>query len=283
MNNTNAISFCELLHVLSDTPIENKKIVVAAQTSAKFNTIERLYIGSNFCSRYFIKYAKLSMQRIANLFQFVEYSNLKITLCVPIFSESYLKVGKSIVVELLKQYGNYIDEVTVNDYGMLEYIRAIANVDINIGRMMNKDTRDIRHDEYFNLSHIPTVSTLTSSVVSEYSPLFYELDITNRFIDLSVSDLNFALYFPYCFATVGNICEYAGISVGIDKKFRANSSCNFNCTQTSIDYENPYGDKYLKIGRAVYFKVDDFSIISQKPYRLVYEPFDMFKPGEQER
>ena len=178
-------------------------------------------------------------------------------------------------------YKDYIDEVTVNDYGMLEYVGKITKVGVNIGRMMNKDTRDIRHDEYYNLSHIPTVSTLTSSVLSAYSPLLYELDITNRFMDLTQSELNFALYFPYCFATVGNICEYAGISVGIDKKFRANSSCKFNCTQTSIDYENPYGDRYLKIGRTVYFNVDDFSINSQKPYRLVYEPFGMFKPGEQ--
>lgn len=280
MNNSKAISFCELLHILSDRAIENEKLVVAAQKAAKFDTIDRLYIGSNFCSRYFIKYAKATMEKISKLCQLAAYSHLKITLCVPIFSESYLFVGKEIILELLQQYSNYIDEVTVNDYGMLEYISTSSAISINIGRMLNKDTRDIRHDEYFNQSHIPTISTMTASVLDKYKPSLYELDITNRFIDLSNNNYNFAIYFPYCFATVGNICEYAGISARIEKKFRANSECNFDCTQTSINYENPYGDRYLKVGRAVYFKVDDFSIISQKPYRLIYEPFDMFKPGE---
>ena len=31
-----------------------------------------------------------------------------------------------------------------------------------------------------------------------------------------------AIYYPYCYATVGNVCEIAAINMPLDKKFRPN-------------------------------------------------------------
>ncbi len=281
MQCTNAISFCELLHVFSDDVSQNEKLIGNVCKVAELTDVDRLYIGSNFCGRYFVKFTESAVKKVVALTDSETFCNLKITLCVPIFSQSVLSDGVSVVARLLQQYQAVIDEVSVNDYAMLDYISKNFDVKINVGRMLCKDTRDQRHDEYFNVSHVPATDTLTSSVLSQYNVFCYDADLTNRFIDVSGSTLNYAFYYPYCFATVGNICEFAGIDFAIEKKFRANSPCAFSCTHVSIDYENSFGDKYLKLGRAVYFSVSDFSVNAQKPCRMVYEPFDMFKPGEQ--
>jgi hypothetical protein len=206
----------------------------------------------------------------------------KVTLCVPMFSERYLEAGKASVVNLINGYKDIIDEVTVNDYGMLEFCAGLG-VKINVGRLLNKDTRDIRHDEYYNRSHVPTVATLERSVLSSYDINSNELDLTNRFLEVSGVPGIPAIYAPFVFATVGNVCEYAADELPINKKFRANYDCGYACTRISIDYENQYGNKYLKIGKAVFFDVSDYTVISDKPYRLIYEPFAEYRPGEYRR
>jgi len=276
-NRINALSFCELLHIFGSDGQKNKNVILEAEQAAGFGSASRFYLGSNFCSRYFIKYTEAALSGLADILRGDEIS---VTLCVPMFSERYLDTGKKLVRRLLAEYSDIIDEVTVNDFGMLDYITECEKIKVNIGRLLNKDTRDIRHDDYYNRTHVPTVATHKNSVFSGYEINSHELDLTNRFLDVSSVPGIPAIYAPFVFATVGNVCEYASDALPITKKFRANYDCGFACTKLSIDYENQFGNKYLKIGKAVFFDVLDYTVTSDKPYRLIYEPFAKFRPGE---
>ena len=274
---TNCISFCELLHIFTGNVERDSETLLVAKKRAGFTNYDRLYLGSNFCSRYFIKYAETALDSVAKTVD-SECGALKVTLCVPVFSQLYLEEGKKVILKLLNAYSNLIDEITVNDFGMLEFASKLNNVKLNVGRMMNKDTRDIRYAEYFNVARKPEVFTLTNSVLKNYDINFYEHDVTNRVIDILNVKENVSIYYPYAFATVGNICEYAGVSLPIEKKFRSNYYCAYDCVRFVNEYRNDYGNEYIKVGKTSYFKVDDFIVKADKPYRLVYEPFDALKP-----
>ena len=62
----------------------------------------------------------------------------------------------------------------------------------------------------------------------------------------------------------------------IEKKFRANYHCAYDCVRFTNLYKNAEGDEYIKVGKTTYFKVDDFIIKTDKPYRLIFEPFAVF-------
>ena len=276
----NCISFCELLHLFTDDVNRNNEILKGACEKADFKKVERLYIGSNFCSRYFLKYVESALKGIAKLTE-IENGALKVTLCVPVFSQLYIESGKELITSVLNEY-SFIDELTVNDFGMLEFASQLNNIRLNVGRMMNKDARDVRYAEYFNLARTPEVFTLTNSVLKNYDINCYELDLTSRFLDVKNVNENVAIYYPYVFATVGNICEFAGVSLPIEKKFRSNYHCAYDCIRFANEYRNELGNEYLKVGKTTYFKVDDFVVKADKPYRMVYEPFDGLKSkGEQ--
>ncbi|MBO5712611.1 MAG: hypothetical protein J6R88_00200 [Clostridia bacterium] len=266
------------MHLFTEDDNHNSKLLSVATESAGFDKTERLYVGSNFCSRYFLKFIEGVLKGISKLSE-VKNGALKITLCVPVFSQLYLFDAKKLITSILNTY-DCIDEVTVNDFGMLEFAKQLNNVKINVGRMMNKDARDIRYDGYFNLSHKPEVFTLENSALKNYNVNVYEFDVTNRYVDFLGVNENFAVYYPYVFATVGSICEYAGVSLPIEKKFRANYHCAYDCVRFINYYHNEFNDEYAKIGKTSYFINSNFVIKADKPYRMVFEPFDAFLPKE---
>lgn len=272
----NCISFCELLHLFTGNVRRDSETLKVAKKSAGFNDVSRLYLGSNFCSRYFLKFVEIALDGVAKTLK-DECGALKVTLCVPVFSQSYLDGAKKLIISILEKHADMIDEITVNDFGMLEFATKLNNVKVNVGRMMNKDTRDIRYAEYFNTSHKPEVFTLTNSLFKNYAVNTYEFDLTNRFVDFRGVNEEYAVYYPFTYATIGNICEYAGVSLPIEKKFRANYHCAYDCVRFLNAYRTREGDEYVKIGKTTYFKVDDFIIKSDKPYRLIYEPFLAFQ------
>ena len=163
----NCISFCELLHIFTGNVGRDGETLKVAKNFAKFDEVNRLYLGSNFCSRYFLKYVENALDSVAKTLK-DECGAPKITLCVPVFSQLYLDAGKKLILSILDKYGDIVDEVTVNDIGMLEFATQLNSLKVNVGRMMNKDARDIRYDGYFNLSHKPEVFTLKNSILKNY-------------------------------------------------------------------------------------------------------------------
>ncbi len=273
----NCVSFCEVLHALSaKSSMDN--ILSEACIFAGYNSIERIYIGSNFCSQYFLSCQSETLSQLALLCQ---KKNIKITLCIPIISEKNLLEAKGLIEKLYLSFNNLIDETTVNDYAMAIYIaRKYPDQKINLGRLFQKDTRDIRYPEYFSDKIVPSTLAYDFHKLVGITINSVEFDPTNSTIDLSGLKCVPAIYTPYCFATVGNICEYASIGKQFNEKFRPNADCTLNCQRNVIRYFYNDNTQYLKVGRAVFFKNLDWTITGVGQYREIFEPFDVFSNME---
>jgi len=236
-------------------------------------TAERIYIGSNFCSQYF-----LSSKYWNTLFEYLQDKDFHLTLVLPIFSEKDLQKGKDKLDFVLKQLPK-IDEITVNDYGMLDYIQNNYNFKVNLGRLFFKDTRDIRVFHLFKNSCTPA---LLSTDLEKLNINSVELDLTHQTLDLSMyKNVNyiFSIHYPLCYATVGNICKYASINYDIEHKFRPNLPCAQDCFgvyQTFGGNNSAFDYKYYLLGRTVYFENNHFKGVKGRVDRKIYYPLYEF-------
>lgn len=275
------LSLNEILLKLFEDHIPLQQFLEEVCKVYSFGSIDRIYFGSNFCSQYFLNSAAKANEK---LIDYARENDISLTLCVPVMSEKDLEKGKQELNKMLLSYGQYIDEVTVNDIGMLDYVcNNFPRVGVNLGRLFNKDTRDIRYEEYANYKYRPKLLTLMSPWVSRYSVKSVEFDPTHAMIDVSDIKQIPAMYYPYCYATVGNVCEIAAINMPLDKKFRPNAPCHTPCMNTYITYASPWGHQYVKLGRTVYFKHERAELVGAEKQRIIYEPFDILLKQAQMR
>ncbi len=235
-----------------------------------YSRFTRMYIGSSFCAIYFL-HASTDMIKALNLI--CEKERCKMTLVLPTFTERYLEKAKEKMEELLTAAGVYVDEITVNDFGMLEYIHNKFDKKINLGRLFMKDYRDKRYGEYFHSCVKPKIfNQVMLDLMKDYKIHGVELDLTHEKIDLCEAPINLSVgfHYPYCYQTVGHICEIGSTSQQMDIKFRANQNCNFECENQIVHYSSEEGGHYLKHGRAVYFENPECNIINGKEIRLIY-------------
>lgn len=183
---------------------------------AQFPYIERLEFGSNFCPLEFLRSTwDMKMQ----LWQgFSQRYSVPLTLVLPITNESLLPALKRRVAQLLQDYKELIDEVVVNDYGMLEWVSNSFEVNLGIGRLFSKDLRDPRYAEAFPAVYRPALLTGGLALLKEQYPriTFAEFDPAGWSVDLSGAPLGVvpALHTPYFFASTGRICEAASAQLG---------------------------------------------------------------------
>ncbi len=264
------LSFCEIELCCFSSGYNFERIFDLALKNSGFETVSRIYIGSNFCSQYFLHINP----RI--IFDWVEYCKLKginVTLCLPIFTQKDLQKAKEYIAVYSQKFNNGIDEITVNDYGMLNYIEKTYNqMKINIGRLLNKDTRDVRYDDYYHQEFTPALLSLDNNLRDKIN--YYELDATHSTLNIPEGK-KVSLYTPYCYVTVGQMCEYASIDLPIEKKFRPNSQCSANCTKVFTEYHDGSQHSFYKIGRAVFTKNERINIKGINSYRSIYQLFDM--------
>lgn len=229
---------------------------------------DRLYIGSYFCSQYFLR-----MDFISEIKKLVEQKHDSLSLVIPIFSERDLSIAKKRIRHILEELP--IDEVTVNDVGMLSTLSSISQIKINLGRLFFKDARDIRLASYFNSTLHPASLDQLSDYRTRYGIQYAELDPICTVMDLgNETDVKLALHVPFGYMTTGNICKYASISKDIQFKFRPNISCNKECQRIYETYApSPSDYRLYRIGRAVYFESAIPATINGSFERLIYAPF----------
>lgn len=268
------ISLCEVLRDFIQGEVFDEKLYNDACMYAGYNSVERIYVGSNFCSQYFLT---CSSQFYEPVFAYCEKKKIPVTLCVPVISEKDLTAVKKIIHKLIEQHRGIIDEVTVNDYAMVnEVANRYTDIKINLGRLFQKDTRDIRYLNYFMEEYTPMMLTLGTNLFVPNNINSMEFDPTHSKINLSGIKCIPAVYSPYCFATVGNICEYASLDKPLSKKFRANINCDAPCSYNCTIYNVGNNLVYLKLGRTVYYKNLNPTIVGVQQYREIFEPFDVF-------
>ena len=233
------------------------------------NGTNRLYVGSYFCSQYFLKIIWTD-----RLIEFCNKNNLKITLVVPVVTEKDLKISKILIHKMIEIGKSVLDEVTVNDLGMLNYIaKTYTNLKINLGRLFFKDAREVRIAEYSNMR--VNISKNLTSYLMEYKINCVELDEITMCLDFDNKDRMVSIHRPFCFVTTGNICKYASLHKTPDKKFRPNDKCVMECQHLYEHYNEltEEGIDLYRIGRAVYSYKARSSELNAVVDREIYFPF----------
>lgn len=280
MQQTNCLNFCEILpYLLKKGPL--KEIIIESKKEAQFETYERVYIGTSFCGKYFLQQ---SDQTLIDLLNCCKEDKIKLTLVIPTFSEGDLESAKKKIQQIIQIGTEQIDEITVNDFGMLSYIKEEYDQAINIGRLFMKDYRDPRYEDYFQIPWKPKMFTnYFQTLLKDYKIKCCEFDLTHKKMDFSTipEEIIPGLHVPYCYQTVGRICEYASIPKDISNKFRANDMCQQECTKNMIEYYVEDGNiEYIRYGRTVYFKHPGYKLEGLDRYRLIYFPIELQKENE---
>lgn len=233
--------------------------------------VKRVYFGSNFCSHYLLS---ISDDQFDGAFEALKSLGIPVTLVVPIFTQSSLKDGKQRVRTLLQRYKEVVDELTVNDYGLLRCFCGSA-VTINIGRLFNRDLRDIRYKAEYEIIHRPLIlNDEICSLMGEYGVEGVELDLSHRSIDCSSAPetLTLAFYAPYSYISTAQICAYASIGLPADSKFRPNQACALQCQHTKRIVAGQRFTEFVTAGRTAYFLSDEAEVVNLDDYRLIHSP-----------
>jgi hypothetical protein len=247
------------------------QMVSAVCDAANFPYCSRIYLGSYFCSRYFLSLdtAFFEEARI-----FCEQYQLAMTLVIPIFSPDSLETGKDRIATLLEACAPCLDELTVNDYGMLASVQDYP-LAINLGRLFMKNPRDPRYPEHFLATAEPLLSSPASDeMAARYRLTGLEVDPTNQVLDFQANKTILALgiHLPYCFMSTGHICEYAARDKRPGKKFFPEAPCNLECLDIHTRYQPEQGAALIKFGRSVFFENPGCLASGLEEYRIIYAP-----------
>ncbi|MBP3889113.1 MAG: hypothetical protein J6F30_15935 [Cellulosilyticum sp.] len=275
MEKNECISLCEVMEHIHSIEPQFEKVIENVSRVAGYSKCERIYIGSSFCGQYFLH---LSESLIEQLMKVCQEKALKVTLVLPIFTQKNLKKGKDKIAHLLNCYQDIIDEITVNDYGMLFYIReTYKKIGINLGRLFMKDYREPRYEEYFNSVLKPRGFTnYLKDLIKQYQIKGIEFDPTHKIIDFSEKpeSVEIGIYAPYAYITVGQICEVGSISKPVEKKFRPNEPCGLECYKHRMRYFMEDSRDWRRIGKAIYFENKAPEIRGVSHAREIYAPLD---------
>lgn len=268
------INFCDIYSMnASEEYVENSIAKIENMTN---NKAGRIYFGSYFCDRFFLKF-----KGYRELLQCCKVKNIHATLVIPVFSQNTLAAGKKRISEICESQDDVIDEITVNDPGMLCYIENLNRYKVNSGRLFFKNPRDCRVPEYTDSIIAPSfLSKLNQENQKKHPINCIELDPTNRILDVSEikdSDVKVAFHSPFCYMTTGRICKFASIHKEIDKKFRPNVNCQMECLSISDSYtghvvQTNCDPIIYRIGRTLFFVNNKSEIAGKNTDRLIYFP-----------
>ncbi len=268
------LNFCEVLTAAMLKDDKLFQIIDAVPRKDGEKPIKRIYSGSSFCSQYF-----MHINYWEKLCVLCRENGWQMTLTLPVFSQKDLERAKTRMEDVLSVAEEVIDEVTVNDVGMLRYFSGHYDKKMNLGRLFFKDPRDVRIREYAEGTMTPNLLTFGKDRLPGAGVIGgVELDEMSRQIDLGGCDLeglSLSVHEPFCYMTTGNICKYASIPLEPEQKFRPNTGCFLQCAVLYEHYRERFGDKnadMLRFGRTVYYLNDTCEIMGKPVDRILYFP-----------
>ena len=205
MTQIDCLNFCEVLQDFYDMNVPFVTTIRAVQKEAGLGKCERIYIGSSFCGPYFLH---LSEKMIARVLEACQAEGIGVTLVLPVFTEKNIALGKEKIKGLSVYFDKVIDEITVNDYGMLSYISGNYSLKLNMGRLFMKDYRDPRYEDYFHSELHPKIfTTYISELMKKYRITGMEFDQTHSIINFEQKpkDIEIGIHSPYCYMTTEHI------------------------------------------------------------------------------
>lgn len=228
----------------------------------------RLSVGSYFCEVYFFKTAGMLL---SGSLDFLGGLGVSLTLVVPVFSQMHLERAKETLLLVLEKRLPYLDEITVNDFGMLLFLEkrkeeGAFSGRIVAGRQFFKNLRDPAYQEY------------TSGEVSVFFPeplkgrvQAAECDIVSCRLDMSEfpEDVEIYVHYPYTYVSCGQMCEFACASDEENLYRQTTMRCRTTCMQGYLRT----GDGCRELthtGKGVYFEAPFLQQINKTPARWLY-------------
>lgn len=269
------LNVCEVLYgaMMKEKRLD-EVVRLVREKNGMAEPLERIYTGSSFCSRYF-----LHGRWWAELAEWCREKGVFMTLTLPVFSQKDLPAAKEKIGEILAAAEGVIDEITVNDVGMLCYISSHYNKKVNLGRLFFKDSRDVRVRGYDEGEMTPALLTYDKERWTMGKEIYaVELDSMSRYVNLADCNLDgvkLCIHSPFCYMTTGNICKFASIHKEPEQKFRPNSPCSMECTGIYEHYRKRFGERdtdVIRFGRTVYYFNNDSSILGKDIDRKLYFP-----------
>lgn len=292
------LDLCELSS-MGDTSQQAHTALEAFLARDELQGCTRVYVGSSFCPQVLFSARPLFNTVVAH----ARERKLSVTLTLPIIAQRFWKNAQDGIRTLLEAGSGVVDEVTVNDLGMLDFIDQLAessaagtnSLRINMGRCLSKDTREPRDPTYPYQPYMPKLLWRDGNASSNLDRLRatwsrwreqesrytcriagIELDRTHAQLDLSLvpAGVTVALHGTPSYLSTGQICEYAAIGRSDEQAFRPNSRCSNQCQHGFTTYHNVDGVDFHKIGRTVYFDAPEPVIIADSTLnlRLLHTP-----------
>ncbi len=259
----------------------NKQAMYSDGYNHEFSGVSRIYVGSYFCDQFFLGLGDAFFRALD---EFARACGIPATLVVPIFAQSTLERGISRIENLLQNYSDLFDEITVNDYGMASRMAPLCseqNKGLNWGRLFMKEQRDPRYEETsFGCRCCSLDASRVARLKEDFPIRFIELDPFAPLIDVSplAQSVPVALHLPHCFMSTGHICEAASATCTPEHSFRANAPCSLECCRSfsvSISKGISTGNTcyLIKSGRTVLFENPNCRVIGgDAPARIIWSP-----------
>ena len=274
-----------------------------ALESAGFFNIQpsRVYIGSYYCEHLFLA---LSNARVRAFEAYCARTGARASLVIPLCGESTVNRIVSLAESLIADHP-FIDEVVVNDLGMLAHFanafeKAPFAPDrpapaIMLGRLWHKEVRDPRYAALMEKAHVihePAALPYSAATAG------FEIDPIGHTIDLSHAPEQkiCALHIPYCHLSIGRICAAQSRDEDPSRKFLPGAPCGLECMesftwfnvetfpdpleQEDAPYESLGETPILRKGRAVVFRNDQCQWSGGAPDRLIVAPRFAFDESE---
>ena len=192
--------------------------------------IKGIRIGAETCGQL---YSSLKKETLMDLSHKAREKNLSVSLVTPVFEQTRWEKAKQLTGEILTCQG--ADQLVVNDFGMFEYLenrrerKESCQAKILLGRLFDKRFRDPR----FDLSASNTEEGIWDT------PAFRELckrekitgaecELLDNGFQIPDKSLPFYVHMPYTLVSQGNICEYSGIGLEENLRFKP-GNCKKQC------------------------------------------------------
>lgn len=273
--NEMALNLCDFLGRTN----ENENVSVE-QMINKFNSkdFSKIYMGAYYCDHYFLYTHK---SKYISVIDYAKREKKKIALVIPPVFENNLNNVIKLAYNLIERGRDVIDEVTINDWGMIEFFQNNHGIKLNMGRLLQKDNRDPRYREFFENTHVHRCfSKYYEQLLTTKGFYGLELDCTNKSIMIpdTISQIKIAVHGPWAYMTMGSICVYSATSKK-NNKFRFADKCSCECDKAIVKIKCE-DDLYLyRFGRSIQFNNEECNIIAKKPYRYIYSPFNEIMRG----
>ena len=281
--NIPCLDLCEAITLHSDAA-EQLRCIEGYLDTDGLADCSRVYLGSSFCPQALFASAGLADAAL----DICRRRGMNATLVLPVLAQRFYERGIAFARELVSRSEGLIDEVVVNDYGTLAELSRLIDaggfpetLKLHLGRLMSKDTRDMRctanHERLYRPALLQGTRGATAlDALLQQFPRVSGITLDQTHVALDITGLPKGVEVAICgelvYVSTGQICEFASVGVSAEEAFRANLACKLQCLTYAERYLGASGVEFAKIGRTVYADTPDVEVVASAAYRMLISP-----------